>query len=233
MAFALLMAMPGVAAEKADSAAIAAADSIRQAELTSNILDIVRQEMNHYDGNSESVEDILAMMIPLSAIIMPFLFACAVVAIAFWHTTKRRRMKYNMVEKAIENHYQLPEYVFYEQPKPVSKTATLRSACTIMAVGVGVTLFFIINGDMEVAALCSMIFLIGLGKLVVYLVERKNNNKKRRRKSIRNATRSRKQRQCFQRLRNLNWSPDARCLTTATHSGGLLKSINRKCDDFS
>ena len=47
-----------------------------------------------------------------------------------------------------------------------------------MAVGVGVTLFFIINGDMEVAALCSMIFLIGLGKLVVYLVERKNNNKK-------------------------------------------------------
>ena len=87
-------------------------------------------------------------------------------------------MKYNMVEKAIENHYQLPEYVFYEQPKPVSKTATLRSACTIMAVGVGVTLFFIINGNMEVAALCSMIFLIGLGKLVVYLVERKNNNKK-------------------------------------------------------
>lgn len=178
MAFALLMAMPGVAAEKADSAAIAAADSIRQAELTSTILDIVRQEMNHYDGNSESVEDILAMMIPLSAIIMPFLFAIAVVAIAFWHTTKLRRMKYNMVEKAIENHYQLPEYVFYEQPKPVSKTATLRSACTIMAVGVGVTLFFIINGDMEVAALCSMIFLIGLGKLVVYLVERKNNNKK-------------------------------------------------------
>ena len=178
MAFALLMAMPGVAAEKADSAAIAAADSIRQAELTSNILDIVRQEMNHYDGNSESVEDILAMMIPLSAIIMPFLFACAVVAIAFWLTTKRRRMKYDMVEKAIENHYQLPEYAFHEQPKPVSKTATLRSACTIMAVGVGVTLFFIINGDMEVAALCSMIFLIGLGKLVVYLVERKNNNKK-------------------------------------------------------
>ena len=40
------------------------------------------------------------------------------------------------------------------------------------------TLFFIINGDIEVAALCSMIFLIGLGKLVVYLVERKNNNKK-------------------------------------------------------
>lgn len=192
MAFALLMAMPGVAAEKADSAAIAAADSIRQAELTSTIQDIVRQEMNHYDSNSESVEDILAMMIPLSAIIMPFLMVCVVVAIAFWHTTKRRRMKYNMVEKAIENNYQLPEYVFYEQQKPspkigslrshtqnqASKTATLRSACTIMAVGVGVTLFFIINGDMELAALCSMIFLIGLGKLVVYLVERKSNNKK-------------------------------------------------------
>ena len=69
MAFALLMAMPGVAAEKVDSAAIAAADSIRQAELTSTIQDIVRQDMNHYDSNSESVEDILAMMIPLSAIL--------------------------------------------------------------------------------------------------------------------------------------------------------------------
>ena len=178
MAFALLMAMPGVAAEKADSAAIAAADSIRQAELTSTIQDIVHQEMNKTDNDSGSVEEILALMIPLAAIIMPFLLACAVVAIAFWHTTKRRRMKYNMVEKAIENHYQLPEYVFHEQPKPISKTATLGLACTIMAVGVGVTLFFIINGDMEVAALCSMIFLIGLGKLVVYLVERKNNNKK-------------------------------------------------------
>lgn len=54
MAFALLMAMPGVAAEKADSAAIAAADSIRQAELTSTILDIVRQEMNHYDGKGKN-----------------------------------------------------------------------------------------------------------------------------------------------------------------------------------
>ena len=71
MAFALLMAMPGVAAEKADSAAIAAADSIRQAELTSTIQDIVRQEMNHYDGNSESVEDILAMMIPQVATLIP------------------------------------------------------------------------------------------------------------------------------------------------------------------
>jgi Ca2+/Na+ antiporter len=179
MAFALLMAMPGVAAEKADSAAIAAADSIRQAELTSTIQDIVHQEMGNIPRRySNPIGDLFESLIPLSAIIMPFLFACAVVAIAFWHTTKRRRMKYDMVEKAIENHYQLPEYVFHEQPKPVSKTATLRSACTIMAVGVGVTLFFIINGNMEVAALCSMIFLIGLGKLVVYLVERKNNNKK-------------------------------------------------------
>jgi Ca2+/Na+ antiporter len=177
MAFALLMAMPGTAAEKADSAAIAAADSIRQAELTSTIQDIVRQEMNHYDGNSESVEDILAMMIPLSAIIMPFLVVCVVVAIAFWHTTRRRRMKYSIVEKAIENHYQLPAYVFQEQSKPMSKTTTLRSACTIMAVGIGVSLFFFLENETEVAALCSMIFLIGLGKLVVYLVERKNNKK--------------------------------------------------------
>ena len=179
MAFALLMAMPGVAAEKADSAAIAAADSIRQAELTSTILDIVRQEMENIPRRySNPIGDLFESLIPLSAIIMPFLMVCVVVAITFWHTTKRRRMKYDMVEKAIERNYQLPEYVFYEQPKPVSQTATLRSACTIIAVGVGVTLFFIINGDMEVAALCSMIFLIGLGKLVVYLVERKNNNKK-------------------------------------------------------
>lgn len=178
MAFALLMAMPGVAAEKADSAAIAAADSIRQAELTSTILDIVRQEMENIPKRHNPIEDLFESLIPLSAIIMPFLMVCVVVAITFWHTTKRRRMKYDMVEKAIERNYQLPEYVFYEQPKPVSQTATLRSACTIIAVGVGVTLFFIINGDMEVAALCSMIFLIGLGKLVVYLVERKNNNKK-------------------------------------------------------
>lgn len=178
MTFALLIAMPGAATEKVDSAAVAAADSIRQAELTSTIQDIVRQEMDKTDNDSGSVEEILALMIPLAATIMPFLLACAVVAIAFWHTTKRRRMKYDMVGKAIERNYQLPKYVFQEQPKPVSKTATLGSACTIMAVGVGVTLFFIINGDMEVAALCSMIFLIGLGKLVVYLVERKSNNKK-------------------------------------------------------
>lgn len=178
MTFALLIAMPGAAAEKVDSVAVAAADSIRQAELTSTIQDIVRQEMNKTDNDSGSIEEILALMIPLAATIMPFLLACAVVAIAFWHTTKRRRMKYDMVGKAIERNYQLPKYVFQEQPKPISKTATLGLACTIMAVGVGVTLFFIINGDMEVAALCSMIFLIGLGKLVVYLVERKNDNKK-------------------------------------------------------
>lgn len=46
-----------------------------------------------------------------------------------------------------------------------------------MAVGIGVSLFFFLENETEVAALCSMIFLIGLGKLVVYLVERKNNKK--------------------------------------------------------
>lgn len=98
---------------------------------------------------------------------------CIVILIVVGNETKRRRMKYNMVEKAIEKGMVLPEYVFYSQPKETRKNSTLNTAIILLAVGIAVSLFFAIDGDLEVAALTSMIWLIGAGKLVVYILDAK------------------------------------------------------------
>ncbi len=119
---------------------------------------------------SEIIDSVQNILIPFAGIAMPFAMSCIVVWIVISNETKRRRMKYNMMEKAIDKGVTIPEYVFW-QPKQQRKKTNYNMSVALMSVGIALTLFFLIDGDPEVAALVSMLFLMGLGKLIVAILD--------------------------------------------------------------
>lgn len=192
LALAMLLATAtGFAAGTENADSIAIADSIARVEqMNEQIRSIVSEEVsnaiashNLNDNNNnfytlvKGLEDII---IPLIAIVCPFIMVCVIIFIIASNATKRRQRKYDMVEKAIENGVEIPEYVFREAPeKDDAKTgkSTLNNAVILIAVGIAVTLFFIINGDYEVAALSSVILLLGIGNLIVYILDARSKKK--------------------------------------------------------
>lgn len=192
LALAMLLATAtGFAAGTENADSIAIADSIARVEqMNEQIRSIVSEEVsnaiashNLNDNNNnfytlvKGLEDII---IPLIAIVCPFIMVCVIIFIIASNATKRRQRKYDMVEKAIENGVEIPEYVFREAPeKDDAKTgkSTLNSAVILIAVGIAVTLFFTIKENYDVAALSSVILLLGIGKLIVYILDARSEKK--------------------------------------------------------
>lgn len=194
LALAMLLATAtGFAAGTENADSIAIADSIARVEqLNEQIYSIVYKEvgnaMQDIQNNGGNASGFAAtifgglenVLIPVIAIVCPFIMVCVIIFIIASNATKRRQRKYDIVEKAIENGVEIPEYVFREAPeKDDAKTgkSTLNNAVILIAVGISVTLFFIINGDYEVAALSSVILLLGIGKLIVYILDARSKKK--------------------------------------------------------
>lgn len=192
LALAMLLATAtGFAAGTENADSIAIADSIARVEqMNEQIRSIVSEEVsnaiashNLNDNNNnfytlvKGLEDII---IPLIAIVCPFIMVCVIIFIIASNATKRRQRKYEMVEKAIESGVEIPEYVFREAPeKDDEKPAksALNSAVILIAVGIAVTLFFTIKENYDVAALSSVILLLGIGKLIVYILDARSKKK--------------------------------------------------------
>ena len=193
LAFAMLIATAtGFAAgtEKNDSTAVA--DSLARVEqLNSQIREIVREEVgnaiseanmgNNSGGFTQSLfEGLEDVLIPVVAVGSPFIMVCIIIYIIATNATKRRQRKYEMVEKAIESGVEIPEYVFREtSEKDNSKPgkSALSNAVILIAVGIAVTLFFIIKYDYDIAALASVVLLLGIGKLIVYILDERSKKK--------------------------------------------------------
>ena len=111
-------------------------------------------------------------VIEIVGCVTPFIFVLILVALNIYSKIKRTRMRNELVMKALDKGVVLPDYVFSDGKKR-KKTDALGTALIVMAVGVAVPLFFAMNDAFEVAILTSMIFLIGLAKLIVYLVNKK------------------------------------------------------------
>ena len=151
---------------------------------------------------------------------------CIIIYVIASNATKRRQRKYEMVEKAIESGVEIPEYVFRETPEKDNAKAgksTLNSAVILIAVGIAVTLFFTIKENYDVAALSSVILLLGIGKLIVYILDARSEKKLQESKNGGKA--EERQDGC--------WFPGAPCPTTGTHSGGLSKNTNPTSGVFS
>ncbi|MEG2673991.1 MAG: DUF6249 domain-containing protein [Muribaculaceae bacterium] len=130
-----------------------------------------------YDSDDNDSE----LSVAIVAIVSPFIAIFLIVLICLVMGYMRRRAKYKLIEKAIENGYELPEYLFYDKvkaysgnPASVSYRATYDNAIKWIAVGVGTCLFFLFCDAMPMFGLCSIILIIGISKLQLAKLDNKN-----------------------------------------------------------
>lgn len=122
----------------------------------------------------EAAEEILAI---IGVFGMPFIMVIFIVAISMKNNTRRRQIKYDMVNKAIEHGYQLPEYVFLDEEKSNKKKNSINVIISLISVGLVCIVYGIINGYTDLAILAIIPLLIGGGQLAVLIFENRKNRK--------------------------------------------------------
>lgn len=130
---------------------------------------------------------------------IPFLFIFLIIMGCLIISYRKRKDKYRLIEKAIENNYQLPEYMFndiinprmpdFEDSTPQNANASapqapvfptnhkewasIKSGIILSSVGLGLFLFFI---PRSIAWACSIVFFIGIGKLIMVYLQKKHTS---------------------------------------------------------
>ncbi|MDD6140760.1 MAG: DUF6249 domain-containing protein, partial [Bacteroidales bacterium] len=109
----------------------------------------------------------------------------------FYYNLKKRKEKYRLIEKAIEKGVDIPESVFSEgkskDKNESAPIAQIRKAIVLISVGIAGIIFFIFCNSAEMAGLVSMVALIGIGNLIVGILEyRKQQGKAEQEETIEN-----------------------------------------------
>lgn len=131
-------------------------------------------------------EDDLKGVIPIIAIIFGVGIPCAMVVIVFIiigiTSHKRRRMRYQLLEKAIEHNYQLPEKALDDtNEKTPSFKKEINVSITLIAAGIAIPAFFAYQHQYDLALLLTLPLILGIGKLIFAILTKKkgeypNNN---------------------------------------------------------
>lgn len=156
---------------------------IRLAEIELETKKLELQESQQF--NEETRED-LKGVIPIIAIIFGVGIPCAMVVIVFViigiTSHKRRRMRYQLLEKAIEHNYQLPEKALDDtNEKTPSFKKEINISITLIAAGIAIPAFFAYQHQYDLALLLTLPLILGIGKLIFAIVTKKkgeypNNN---------------------------------------------------------
>ena len=156
---------------------------IRLAEIELETKKLELQESQQF--NEETRKD-LKGVIPIIAIIFGVGIPCAMVVIVFIiigiTSHKRRRMRYQLLEKAIEHNYQLPEKALDDtNEKTPSFKKEINISITLIAAGIAIPAFFAYQHQYDLALLLTLPLILGIGKLIFAIVTKKkgeypNNN---------------------------------------------------------
>lgn len=136
-------------------------------------------------------ENAVALTAVTFGTVIPFAAICVIIWLVFYYNSKKRKEKYRLIEKAIEKGVDIPESVFSEgkskdknESKPI---AQIRKAIVLISVGIAGIIFFIFCNSAEMAGLVSMVALIGIGNLIVGILEyRKQQGKAEQEETIEN-----------------------------------------------
>ena len=103
-------------------------------------------------------EDIIDSLVPLFAIVSPFLIAFLIVFFYIYYRNKKVQSRYRVMEKAIESGRELPEGFFDEpESKRPSKFSTLNQGLVCTAVGIG-SFIWCIGGAYELDGLFWLVW---------------------------------------------------------------------------
>ena len=144
-------------------------------------------DINEANRDREQMWCVIGVVLILSLLVLAIGISCIVAAY------KNRRNRYHMIEKAIENNYQLPDRevvsVMYQQPmtaQPAQNGMPAQNlgfnginwnlfyrSVVIIIVGFALVLFFALAGAEQMAALASIVLFVGLGKaFIIYQNQR-------------------------------------------------------------
>lgn len=116
------------------------------------------------------------MNVALVGSIVPFVTAVAILLIIFYFRAKNQQKKYEVLEKAIERGVEVPPNFFQVNDKQ-TRGSKLETAFALIAVGIGLVLLGIFNRSQAsvILPIASIPFLIGIGKLLAYKIEKKQS----------------------------------------------------------
>ena len=185
---------PSEPAKEVVDTTVAATDSIDDTTLAKNqaAYDFEKEqlELEHRKKVSKNKNAIALTAVTFGTVI-PFTAICVIIWLVCYYNSKKRKEKYRLIEKAIEKGVNIPESVFNEgktkgknESKPI---AQIRKAIVLISVGIAGIIFFIICNSAEMAGLVSMVALIGIGNLIVGILEyRKQQGKAEQEETIEN-----------------------------------------------
>lgn len=183
----------------ADSVGSILSDTIMSAKQSKKQQDASLAYSDGFDDNDDDYIYSEDSIIAIVAITVPFAAIVLIVLICLIMGYARRKAKYKLIEKAIENGYELQEYLFTEKPTagcvvqhsnattnasatPIinptdiaRRNSSIKGGIALTGVGFGLCLFWLLCDAVPMAGLCSIILIIGVGKLVVVYLEGNHN----------------------------------------------------------
>ena len=123
-------------------------------------------------GNRSGGGSFLADLVPILGIVLSLGFPPIIVSIILFYRYKRMRMRYNTIITLAEKGVQVPALDLDLDKKDDSKDPLkdLRTGCILLAVGIGISLFFILAGGEEGAGFGAVPALIGVAYILIYFV---------------------------------------------------------------
>lgn len=159
-----------------ESGVVVKADSIEV--LSKDWAEVEKARMDHQrllaSQENEGVgSNTIGLFAVILGVIVPFVAVCLILWLIFKFDSRNKKMKYQIVEKAIENGIDLPKDFFSSLDNKNKSKSGFKTPVTLIAVGLALMAFFLYVGSLEVALLVSMIWLIGVGYLIVAILEKK------------------------------------------------------------
>ena len=159
-----------------ESGVVVKADSIEV--LSKDWAEVEKARMDHQrllasqenEGVSKNTIGLFAVILGVT---VPFVAICLILWLIFKFDSRNKKMKYQIVEKSIENGIDLPKDFFSSLDNKNKSKSGFKTPVTLIAVGLALMAFFLYVGSLEVALLVSMIWLIGVGYLIVAILEKK------------------------------------------------------------
>lgn len=125
-------------------------------------------------GRMTSVSDIMQeVLLPIVATTVVFLTIGVVVFFILYYRHKEKKGRYELMAKAIEAGRDIPADFFNMESAPKSP---LGSIATYVAVGLGIIIFFTLDGDIELVGIGLIPLLIGVGKFIAWKYEQKKES---------------------------------------------------------
>lgn len=107
----------------------------------------------------------------IGVFIAPAIVAIIVVWLVFRHKGKREELKFGTLKLMVEKGVPLPENLSFAEPAPAPGTS-LRRGLILIALGIGIMVFFLLVNAPQVTGLGAIPFFIGLAYLLIWYLER-------------------------------------------------------------